>query len=811
MPRPKPPRKSPPKSSPKSPRDPHFEREAVKYDRPVPSRELILQQLKDRGKPLSAEQLCRELGVSDEVDQESFQRRLGAMVRDGQLIRNRVGDYGAVDEMDLVRGRVIGHPEGFGFLVCDEGGPDLFIPQFQMRRLLHGDRALVRITGKDKRGRLEAAVVEVLERVNREVVGRFIVEGQLSFVEPDNRRLSQDIMVPDENRGGAKHGQIVVVTIIEQPNKRTPPVGRVTEVLGDHMDPGMEIDVAIRAHEMPVNWPEPIQREIDQYADKVQAVAIEGREDIRSLPLVTIDAADARDFDDAVFCEKVATGWRLLVAIADVSHYVKPGMALDDEGYNRGNSVYFPDRVIPMLPEVLSNGLCSLNPRVDRLCMVCEMLITPQGEMKSYRFFEAVMWSHARLTYSKAAAILVDKDAGLRKKYQAVLTPLEDLYALYKVLRKQRDQRGAIDFDTTETRIIFGKQQKIERIVPMERNEAHKIIEECMIAANVAAAQFLEQHHMPCLYRIHEGPSEDKLNDLREFLRELGLFLGGSENPLPNHYAKLLELIQERQDTHLIQTVMLRSLSRAVYSPDNAGHFGLALTTYAHFTSPIRRYPDLLVHRAIRHVLGGGDAKNFKYNHHEFVKLGEHCSMTERRADEATRDAVDWLKCEYMLDKVGDDYDGIITSVTGFGIFVELKETYVEGLVHITALPGDYYHHDPAHHRLVGDRTRRMFRLADPVRVKLARVDLDSRRIDFELSSDNKVSLSETVPSSSRDKRRPHKGGKQDHQGAHKDRKKSGKKGKKKTTKKKTKKTTKKTTKKKTKKKNRKNISTRRR
>ncbi|GMR09109.1 MAG: ribonuclease R [Gammaproteobacteria bacterium] len=787
--------KKPRKPPSKTPRDPHLARESAKYDRPVPSRELILQQLKERGKPLSAEQLCRELGVSDEADQESFQRRLGAMVRDGQLIRNRVGEYGAVDEMDLVRGRVIGHPEGFGFLVCDEGGPDLFIPQFHMRRLLHGDRALVRITGKDKRGRLEAAVVEVLERVNREVVGRFIVEGQLSFVEPDNRRISQDIMVPDEDRGGASHGQIVVVTIIEQPSKRSPPVGRVTEVLGDHMDPGMEIDVAIRAHEMPVKWPEPIQREIEQYGDKVQAAAIEAREDIRKLPLVTIDGADARDFDDAVFCEKVAQGWRLLVAIADVSHYVKPGMALDEEGYNRGNSVYFPDRVIPMLPEVLSNGLCSLNPQVDRLCMVCEMVITPKGEMTSHRFFAGVMWSHARLTYSKAAAMLVDKDAALRKKYASVLTPLEDLYALYKVLRTRRDKRGAIDFDTTETRIIFGKGQKIERIVPMERNEAHKIIEECMISANVAAAQFLEQHHMPCLYRIHEGPSEDKLNDLREFLRELGLFLGGSEDPLPGHYAKLLELIQERQDTHLIQTVMLRSLSRAVYSPDNVGHFGLALETYAHFTSPIRRYPDLLVHRAIRHVLGGGDAKSFQYNHHEFVKLGEHCSMTERRADEATRDAVDWLKCEFMLDKVGDDYDGIITAVTGFGIFVELKETYVEGLVHITALPGDYYHHDPAHHRLVGDRTRRMFRLADPVRVKVARVDLDSRRIDFELSSDNQVSLSDAAPSSSRGKRHPHKPRKED------------RKGKKKTTKKARKKTAKKTSKKR----GRKNISTRRR
>ena len=426
-------------------------------------------------------------------------------------------------------------------------------------------------------------------------------------------------------------------------------------------------------------------------------------------------------------------GWRLLVATADASHYVAPGGPLDAEAHVRGNSVYFPGRVIPMLPEVLSNGLCSLNPKVDRLCMVCELQVGPDGELRDYRFFEAVMCSHARLTYNAVAAMLVEGDAELRRRHEALVPHLETLHELFQVLQGARERRGAIDFETTETRIIFGEGQKIEEIVPVVRNDAHRLIEECMLVANVAAADFLARAKIPTLYRVHEGPSEQKLTDLREFLGELGLSLGGGDTPEAEDYARLLSSVQDRADAHLIQTVMLRSLSRAVYSPDNKGHFGLAYKAYAHFTSPIRRYPDLLVHRAIRHLVGGGTAESFAYGHSDMLALGEHCSLTERRADEATRDAADWLKCEYMLDKVGETFEGIITAVTSFGVFVELKDIYVEGLIHVTGLSNDYYHFDPAHHRLMGERTGRIYRLADPIQVRVARVDLDERKIDFVL------------------------------------------------------------------------------
>ena len=717
--------------------DPHRQREAQKYGRPIPSREYIMEVLAKAGAPMHQERIAEVLGLSDEEELEALRRRLNAMIRDGQLVRNRRDGYALIDKLDLVRGRVIGHPDGFGFLVPEEGGDDLFLSAREMRRLFHGDRIVARIVGKDRRGRAQGAVVEVLERNTHQLVGRFYKESGVSFVIPDSKRITHEVHIPPGEEHGAQPGQIVVVDIIEQPSYRSPPVGRVTEVLGDHMAPGMEIDVAIRAHELPLEWPEEVLAEIEGLTDKVPPAAKRGREDIRGLPLVTIDGADSRDFDDAVYCERKPKGWRLLVAIADVSHYVQPDSALDIEAQSRGNSVYFPERVIPMLPEILSNGLCSLNPKVDRLCMVCEMYVTREGRLLRSRFFEGVMRSHARLTYDEVAAMLLSGDAGLRKKYRDLVPHLEELHRLYKVLRKTREARGAIDFDTVETKICFGPDRKIEQIVPVERNDAHKLIEECMILANVAAARFLERHKVPTLYRVHEGPSAEKLADLREFLGELGLTLGGGDKPEARHYAELLESVKDRPDAHLIQTVMLRSLSQAQYSPENIGHFGLALPQYLHFTSPIRRYPDLLVHRAIRHVLRNGRRKRkqpFGYSEIDMRTLGEHCSMTERRADEATRDAVDWLKCEYMLDKVGEEYDGIITGVTSFGIFVELQNIYVEGLVHVTALKNDYYHFDPAGHRLMGERSGTIYRLGDQVRVKVVRVDLDERKIDFELA-----------------------------------------------------------------------------
>jgi len=714
--------------------DPHWEREQEKYERPIPSREFIMEMLAERGEPLTYDEIAAELKLASEDELEALRRRLKAMLRDGQLLRNRKDGFALVDKMDMVVGRVEGHRDGFGFLTPDEGGGDLFLSAKEMRAVMHGDRVVARVSGLDRRGRKEGQIVEVLERRNHSIVGRLHTEGGAAFVVPNNRRITQDIVVPSENLNGAVTGQIVVVEITSPPSQYRQPVGKVVELLGDHMAPGMEIDVAIRDHELPLDWPDAVEQEISSLTPQVPEDAKKGREDIRKVPLVTIDGEDARDFDDAVYCEKDGRGWRLLVAIADVSHYVKPGTALDEEARARGNSVYFPERVIPMLPEILSNGLCSINPDVDRLCMVCEMFITSAGVVKDYRFFEGVMRSHARLTYTKVASMLVDQDAALRTQYAAVVPHLEDLYRLYQALRVQRDKRGAIDFDTTETRIVFGADRKIERIIPVVRNDAHKLIEECMIAANVCAGKYLEEKEIPSLFRVHEGPGDEKLLNLRAFLSELGLSLGGGEKPEPKHYAKLLTQIQCRPDLHLIQTVMLRSLKQAVYAPDNLGHFGLSIEAYVHFTSPIRRYPDLLVHRAIRHAIAGKPAQKFRYDHNDMVALGENCSATERRADEATRDAVDWLKCEYMTDKVGESFDGLITGVTGFGIFVELKDIYVEGLVHVTALSNDYYRFDPAKHRLLGERTNTIYRLADNVRVRVVRVSLDDRKIDFELA-----------------------------------------------------------------------------
>jgi ribonuclease R len=742
-------KKSPKGAGSRRKRDPFAEREAAKYERPIPSREYLMEFLAEHGAPMSIEQIAPLLNLQEEQDRESLRRRLNAMERDGQLIRNRRNAYLLVDKSDLVRGRVIGHPDGFGFLVPDEGGDDLFLSPRQMRSVFHDDVIVGRVVGVDFRGRREGAVVEVLERNTHQVVGRFFQEGGVSFVTPDNKRISQDISVPVEHGGEARHGQIVTVEIVEQPSRRRPPIGRVVEILGDHMAAGMEIDVAIRTHELPLAWPAAVEEEIAGLKDTVSPAAKQGREDLRQLPLVTIDGADARDFDDAVYCERTPKGWRLLVAIADVSHYVRPGKALDEEARARGNSVYFPERVIPMLPEILSNGLCSLNPEVDRLCMVCEMYFNLEGKMLRSRFLEGVMFSHARLTYDQVAAIVVGHDRAARQRFGSLVPHLEELHRLYTVLQQARLKRGAIDFDTTETQIVFGPNRKIEKIVPIQRNDAHRMIEECMISANVAAARLLARHKLPTLYRIHDGPKTDKLAALREFLGELGLSLRGGDKPQARDFANLLTRVQGRPDAHLIQTVMLRSLSQAVYHPENIGHFGLALDQYLHFTSPIRRYPDLIVHRAIRHVLAAkrkteqapeagtprrGRQGVFSYTEADMIGLGDHCSMTERRADDATRDAVDWLKCEYMVDKVGEDYPGIVSSVTSFGIFVELADIYVEGLVHVTALKNDYYHFEPAGHRLVGERSATVYRLGDKIRVKVVRVDLDDRKIDFELA-----------------------------------------------------------------------------
>ncbi|MEK7991078.1 MAG: ribonuclease R [Thiotrichaceae bacterium] len=712
--------------------DPYIEREKQKYQKPIPSREYILSHLTHEKKPITLSQIADLLNLSSEEDLEALRRRVRAMERDGQLIRNRRKGYGIAAKMDLVRGRLIAHPDGFGFLVRDEGGEDIYLSAKQMRSLMHKDRVLVNIVGVDFKGRPEGTVVEVLERANHRVVGQFFKKKGITFIEPDNPRLSQRIIVDGEQLYGAKHGQIVVVEIDEYPTKYDPAVGRITEIMGDQRDPGLEIDIAIRSHEIPHHWPVEVEQEATHFKPTVPENLYKNREDLREMPFVTIDGEDARDFDDAVYCEPRGRGWLLKVAIADVSTYVKPSSALDIEAKNRGNSVYFPEQVVPMLPEALSNGLCSLQPNVDRLCLICEMSIDMFGRNRRTRFYEAVICSSARLTYNQVAKVL-DGDSSDFPNPE-VLPHVKHLNKLYRLLQNRRKKRGAIDFETVETRIIFDEQRKIDKIIPVIRNDAHKLIEEMMLAANVATAEWLDKHEIPFLYRIHEPPTEERLKDVRLFLGKLGLSFPAKGTPEVKHFARLLDKISKRPDLRLIQTVLLRSMKLAIYSTENKGHFGLSFDSYTHFTSPIRRYPDLMVHRAIKHCLQGRSAKKFLYSENEMQLLGEQCSMTERRADEATREVVSWLKCEYMQNKVGEDYEGIVTAVTPFGIFVELDDLFVEGLVHVTALGDDYFHYDPIGQRMLGEASGVCYRLSDRLKVKVVRVNLDDKKIDFELA-----------------------------------------------------------------------------
>jgi len=679
---------------------------------PQPGR--ILDALNAAREPLTPEELAARLRVERHARRD-FDRALAELERAGDVMQNRAGRLLVAKRIALVAGRVEGHSDGHGFLIPDQPGNSIFLPAAEMRQLMHGDRAAVRVGGRDFRGRAIGEVVEVLERANRRIVGRLHAEHGVLFLVPEDRRIAHDILVPPAEAGRAKAGQVVTVDLVAQPSPHAQPIGRVAEVLGHYTDSGIEIEIAVRKFDLPHEFSKKAVAQARALPDGVES--IEGRKDLRGLEFVTIDGETAKDFDDAVLAKREGRGWRLWVAIADVSHYVRPGDALDRDARERGTSVYFPRRVIPMLPEKLSNGLCSLNPDVDRLAMVCEMAITPQGEVARYEFYAGVIRSQARLTYTE----VWNRLSGAKAPENLAV-----LYELFHALAAERSRRGAIDFDTLETRMLFDARGKIERIVAEPRNDAHRIIEECMLAANVCAGNFLAGRKQPVLYRVHDVPAADKVAALREFLAELGLQLPGGEIPRPKDYARLLERIRKRPDFGLLQTILLRSLKQAMYSPSNVGHFGLAFEAYVHFTSPIRRYPDLLVHRAIKSALSGKT-----YVEHDWEALGLHCSETERRADDASRDVENWLKCYYMRDHVGGTFSGRITGVVPFGLFVTLDDYFVDGLVHISELGRDYFTFDAPRHQLLGERTGKRYRLADRMTVKLVRVDLETRKIDF--------------------------------------------------------------------------------
>ncbi len=712
---------------------------AAKRRNGPPSRltdEELLAALQAAGQPLPLNDVAERVGVKAAALPQ-LTEQLEGLIHGGKLIRNRRGQYCLRERLGLTVGTVSGHKDGFGFLQPDDRTEaPLYLAHRQMQQVMHGDRVAARVTGVDHRGRAEGVIVEVLERGTLEIVGRLYEESGIYFVVPDNPRISHRVLVPREHVGVALPGQVVLLKIIEQPSRTAQPLGEVTRVLGEHAAPGMETEIAIHSHGLPFEFPSEAIAEAAVFGHAVAQGAKRGREDLRELPLVTIDGEDARDFDDAVWCEPAGTGWRLLVAIADVGHYVDHGSQLDQEALHRGTSVYFPNRVIPMLPEALSNGLCSLNPGVDRLCMVCEMRVADNGKVTRAHFFEGLMRSAARLTYTEVAAFLAQSPPAAKPfaKGAALGEPLRHLYDVFQALYKARQQRGALDFDAPEMKARFDENGRIATFVEQSRNDAHRLIEECMIAANVQAARFLKKHKIPTLYRVHGQPEADRLEQLREFLKGFAIELPVGRPLTPEDLSAVLAQAAGKEEGHLIETVVVRTLPQAVYQPANIGHFGLSLTEYAHFTSPIRRYPDLIVHRGIRHVLREGTGDDLPASLSAMDTLGQQCSFKERRADEATRDAMSWLKCEYMQDKIGEEFDSLVTGVVDFGLFVQVAGVQIDGLIHVSALGSDYFSRDKSGYRMVGERSKRVFRLGDHLKVRLINVIIDERKIDFELA-----------------------------------------------------------------------------
>ncbi len=689
--------------------------------------------------------------------------------RKGFYIKNI--EHTATGLLDEIEGVIQGHRDGHGYVVRDDGEGDIYLPPNEMRAVLHKDRVKARIVRHDRKGRPEGRVVEIVERPPQPIIGRLLHESGVWLVAPEDKRYGQDVLIPKGLTGLAKAGQVVVVELTEPPSLYGQPVGRVKEVLGEIDDPGMEIEIAVRKYSVPHEFSDACLAMARTLPDKVRPQDKKMRVDLTDVPLVTIDGEDARDFDDAVYCEPAKVGrgkgWRLLVAIADVSHYVETGSAIDIDAYDRATSVYFPRRVIPMLPEKLSNGLCSLNPEVERLCMVCDMLIASTGEIQAYQFYPAVMWSHARFTYTEVAAILGNTRGPEAQRRKDRVQDLMNLHDVYRALLKARNQRGAVDFETTETQIVCDENGRIEKIVPRTRNDAHRLIEEAMLAANVCSADYIQESKHPGLFRVHEGPTPEKKDVLRNYLKAIGVGLTISDEPMPAEFQRIAQATKDRPDSLQIHSMLLRSMSQAIYTPINAGHFGLAYDAYTHFTSPIRRYPDLLVHRVIKAILARrkyelpvlptpGEAHEklarrlaarVKAPSNKLKKpppppsrevqaweaAGLHCSANERRADEASRDVEAWLKCKYMREHLGEEYSGVVTAATTFGIFVTLDAMYVEGLVHITELGGEYFKFDEARQELRGERTGMRYAIGSRVRVQVSRVDLDGRKIDFRL------------------------------------------------------------------------------
>jgi ribonuclease R len=680
------------------------------------------------------DEVAAALGPVAGADTES---QLGLLLKRGDVVVNRRGQYCLREQLPgLLVGTVQAQRNGDGTLLPDDASGPIHLPGQQMREVMHGDRVAARIEGPRFRGRPQGTIVEVLERRTREVVGRLQVESGVAFLTPDNPRITHRVLVPQSQLGSAVSGQIVIVEITQQPSRTAQPVGRVVRVLGDHGAPGMETDIAIHSHGLPFEFPEPVLAEAAAFGARIPEAAVAGREDLRGIALVTIDGEDARDYDDAVYCERARGGWRLIVAIADVGHYVRPGSALDAEARERGTSVYFPNRVLPMLPEALSNGLCSLVPDQDRLCLCCELRVSDEGRITRSRFFEGVMRSAARLTYREVGDFLERPGAKHSPRLEALRERLLGLHGIYRSFTRERSGRGALELDTPELKLKFDADGRVAALVEQPRNDAHRLIEECMIATNIAAARFLDRYHMPALYRVHGLPELDRLETLRQFLREFGLWLPPADEVKPEHLRDLLQKIGDRPDAVLIATAVIRSMPQAVYQPGNIGHFGLALEHYAHFTSPIRRYPDLVVHRGIRQVLRAGDPQALVDWHGAFPVLGQDCSFRERRADEATRGAIAWLKCYYMQDRVGEEFDGIVSGVVDFGLFVQLDGLQVDGLLHVSALGQDYFMRDRSGYRLVGRSSGRVYKLGDRLRVRVINVSLDDRRVDFEPAAD---------------------------------------------------------------------------